>query len=218
MKKRFRELWYEVFKGSMLPFLCIVVILFLYIYIESSLSEKQDKVISSIVFLVTAIFATYLIQRIASTILHWYGENIATRTKTPLDDEFIPLFKHIANILIWAIGAIIILSHFGVNINALITTLGVSSLAIALAAQDTISNIIAGFLIMVDRPFRMGDEIQLPSGEKVKVLSIGVRRSRFLNQDKAIIIMPNLELSKSKIVNFTYGKEEEALEQEKSRC
>ena len=117
------------------------------------------------------------------------------------------MFKHVARILVWAIGLIITLSHLGVNINALITTLGVSSLAIALAAQDTISNIIAGFLIMVDRPFRIGDEIQLPSGEKVRVLSIGVRRSRFLNADKAIVIMPNLELSKSKIVNFTYGKE-----------
>ena len=90
----------------------------------------------------------------------------------------------------------------------LIASLGVGSLAIALAAQDTIANIIAGFLIMVDRPFRIGDEIKLPSGEKVKVLDIGIRRSKFLSEENAIIIMPNLELSKSKIVNFTYGKEQ----------
>src|SRR3989338_1013979 len=145
--------------------------------------------------------------KIFNTILQWYGENIAIKTATKLDDEFIPLFKHVARILVWAIGLIITLSHLGVNINALIATLGVSSLAIALAAQDTIANIISGFLIMVDRPFRVGDEIKLPSGEKVKVLVIGVRRSRFLSEDNAIIIVPNLELSKSKIVNFTYGKE-----------
>ncbi|MBI2047168.1 mechanosensitive ion channel [Candidatus Pacearchaeota archaeon] len=208
MKSRFNRLWRDIFKGSLFPLFFIVLILLFYFYIKGSLSEKQDKLIGGIVFLMTAIFVTYWMQRIAGTILKWYGENIAIMTKTQLDDEFIPLFKHVARILIWAIGLIITLSHFGVNINALITTLGVGSLAIALAAQDTIANIIAGFLIMVDRPFRMGDEIQLPSGEKVRVLSIGVRRSRFLNQDKAIIIMPNLELSKSKIVNFTYGKEE----------
>ncbi|MBU1997940.1 MAG: mechanosensitive ion channel, partial [Candidatus Omnitrophica bacterium] len=45
------------------------------------------------------------------------------------------------------------------------------------------------------------------SGETVKVLDIGVRRSKFLSEEKAIIIVPNLELSKSKIVNYTYGQE-----------
>ncbi|MBN3041274.1 MAG: mechanosensitive ion channel, partial [Candidatus Omnitrophica bacterium] len=81
------------------------------------------------------------------------------------------------------------------------------SLAIALAAQDTIANIISGFMIMIDRPFRVKDIIKLPSGEKVEVLEIGVRRSRFLSEEKAIIIVPNLELSKSKIVNYTYAEE-----------
>ena len=104
------------------------------------------------------------------------------------------------------IALLVILPLYGVNINALIATLGVSSLAIALAAQDTIANIIAGFLIMVDRPFRIGDKIKIPSGEIVKVLDIGVRRSKFLSEDKAIIIVPNVNLSKSKIVNYTYGE------------
>jgi small-conductance mechanosensitive channel len=103
---------------------------------------------------------------------------------------------------------LIILSRFGINTNGIIAALGVGSLAIALAAQDTISNIIAGFLIMVDRPFRLDDTIKLPSGEKVKVLTIGLRRSKFRAEDGAIIIVPNLALSKSKIVNYTYGKED----------
>ncbi|MFH1848359.1 MAG: mechanosensitive ion channel domain-containing protein, partial [Candidatus Omnitrophota bacterium] len=77
-------------------------------------------------------------------------------------------------------------------------------LAIALAAQDTIANIIAGFLIMIDNPFSIGDCIKLPSGEKVKVLDIGIRRSKFESEDGAMVIVPNLELSKSKIINYTY--------------
>jgi len=50
-----------------------------------------------------------------------------------------------------------------------------------------------------------GRPIKLPSGEKVKVLDIGIRRSKFASDDKAIIIVPNLDLSKSKIVNYAYG-------------
>ncbi len=104
---------------------------------------------------------------------------------------------------IWVIAFLIILPLYGVNINALIATLGISSLAIALAAQDTIANIISGFLIMVDTPFVEGDKIKLPSGEIVEVLDIGVRRSKFLAEDKAIVIVPNVDLSKKKIVNYT---------------
>ena len=62
-------------------------------------------------------------------------------------------------------------------------------------------------MIMVDSPFRVGDKIKIPSGEVVTVLDIGVRRSKFLSEDNAIIIVPNLELSKSRIVNYTYGEE-----------
>ncbi len=102
------------------------------------------------------------------------------------------------------------MSHFGININALVAALGVSSLAIALAAQDTIANLIAGFLIMIDRPFKIGDRIKLPTGEMVDVLDIGIRRSKFLSEDKAIVIVPNLDLSKKKIVNYTYSEEESA--------
>jgi len=127
-----------------------------------------------------------------------------------LDDELIPLIRRTANVIIWVVALLVTLPLYGVNISALITALGVTSLAIALAAQDTIANVIAGFLIMVDRPFREGDSMKLPSGEKVIALEIGVRRSRFLAEDGSIIIVPNLDLSKSKIVNFTYGEERKA--------
>lgn len=150
---------------------------------------------------------SFILQRVIGAVSLWYKENIASRTETRLDEEFIPLLRRSCKIGLWVIAILMILPIFGININALIATLGVSSLAIALAAQDTIANIIAGFMIMVDRPFRIGDKIKLPSGEVVTVLDIGVRRTRFLAEDKSIMIMPNLELSKSKIVNYTYGEE-----------
>ena len=89
-----------------------------------------------------------------------------------------------------------------------------SSLAVALAAQDTIANLIAGFLIMVDQPFRVGDRIKLPSGEIVTVKEVGIRRSKFFLEDQAIIIVPNLDLSKNKIVNFSYMEEINSLKSE----
>ena len=210
---KFNKLWGVMFKKSLLPLFLVLLIAVFYIwayqiYLKETLSDNNRKFVEGALYFLTTVFITYWIQKLAGAGLGWYRDTIAIKTRTSLDDEFIPLFSRVGRTVIWVIGAIIILSRFGVDTKAIIASLGVGSLAIALAAQDTIANIIAGFLIMVDRPFRIGDEIRLPSGEKVKVLDIGIRRSKFLSEENAIIIMPNLELSKSKIVNFTYGQEQ----------
>ncbi|MBU1906032.1 MAG: mechanosensitive ion channel family protein, partial [Candidatus Omnitrophica bacterium] len=149
----------------------------------------------------------FVFQRISGAILGWYDKNFASKTVTKMDDQLIPLARRSSKIVIWTIAILLILPLYGINISVLITALGVSSLAIALAAQDTISNIIAGFMIMIDNPFRVRDKIKLPSGEIVEVLDIGIRRTKCLAEDGAIIIVPNLDLSKNKIINFTYGEE-----------
>lgn len=184
----------KIFGHSVLPVFLIVIISAVWV-----LSADYTKIFFSLM----TIAVSYWFHKIITVVLGWYRENIALKTKTKLDDEFIPLFNRLLKILIWCIALITILGKFGVNINALITALGVGSLAIALAAQDTIANIISGFLIMIDRPFIIGDTIKLPTAEKVKVLDIGIRRSKFLAEDNAIVIVPNVDLSKSKIINYS---------------
>lgn len=202
---------WEILKKSLLPVVIFLSVILFYVFynakIAPGLSEQLRQNLKKILGTVFIVSITFIIQRIAAGIFSWYRENIASKTSTRLNDELIPILRRVSKIIIWIIALLVILPFYGINISALIATLGVGSLAIALAAQDTIANIIAGFLIMVDRPFRIGDKIKLPSGEIVKVLDIGVRRSKFLSDDKAIIIVPNLDLSKSKIVNYTYAEE-----------
>lgn len=163
-----------------------------------------DYIINVFFFLFLVVIC-FLAHKVTNALFGWYQVEIAPKTKTPIDDKFIPLFRKLTKTFIWILALIIFLNRLGVNINALIATLGVSSLAIALAAQDTIANVISGFLIMLDQPFVVGDEIKLPTGEKAKALEIGVRRSKFYSaEENAVIIVPNLDLSKSKIVNYTY--------------
>jgi small-conductance mechanosensitive channel len=211
MDRYIKRVWGEVLKKSLLPAFIFIIVVSIYLlyrikffpYISPHLRGEIKKYITAL-FIVSISFT---IQRIIGAVFGWYREVIASRTKTHLDEEFIPLLRRTSKVCVWIITLLLILPLFGINISALIAALGVSSLAIALAAQDTIANIIAGFMIMVDRPFRIGDRIRLPWGEAVTVLDIGIRRSRFLAEDDSIVIVPNLELSKSKIVNFTYGEE-----------
>lgn len=202
-----RKAWIVILKESIVPLIIGVAIFVLFWFIRERYGTGDKEYLDKIFTTILIFFITYWVFKIVVALFDWYAANIAAKTKSNLDDKFIPLFKKVAIAIIWVIGIIIVLSRFGININALVATLGVGSLAIALAAQDTIANIIAGFLIMIDRPFCVGDSIKLPSGEEVKVLDIGIRRSKFISEDKAIFIIPNVDLSKSKIVNYTYGKE-----------
>jgi len=211
MKRVSKKISWEIIKKTFIPVIFLLLFFAGYGFYRVNILPKISLELHANLkkYIATALILciTFILQSIAGAILGWYKDNIAAKTKTHLDDDLIPIIRRTFKVVIWVIAFLIILPFYGVNISALITALGVSSLAIALAAQDTIANIIAGFLIMIDRPFRVGDKIKLPSGETVSVLDIGVRRSKFIGEDKAMIIVPNVDLSKSKIVNYTYQEE-----------
>ena len=194
-------------------YLVALIILFVmknayYNDIVPRLSEQVFGKIDKLLSIFFVVLVAFIVHKIARYIVSWYRDYISHLTETTVDDELMPLIKKFVNTIIWVVATVIVLSLYGVNINALIATLGFGSLAIALAAKDTFAKIIAGVWIMVDRPFRIGDKIKLPSGQIVIVKDIGLRDSRFLgdiDKESAIIIVPNVDLSNKMIINFTYG-------------
>ncbi len=212
MKRGSKRVSWEIIKKSALSVITLLLVIAGYVFYKTRvfprIPEQLQQDLRKYIVTIFIICITLVIQKIVGAILYWYAHNIAAKTETELDDKLIPLLRRTLKVVIWVIALVTILPLFGVNINALIATLGVASLAIALAAKDTIANIISGFLIMIDTPFRVGDKVKLPTGEIAEVLDIGVRRSKFLSEDKtSIIIVPNLDLSKKKIINYTYGEE-----------
>lgn len=155
-------------------------------------------------------FALYLVgayllaYRLTRNLVNWYTREIATRTDTPLDDQILPFFRRTLLILLTIIAVIILLSHFQIEVGALITTLGIGSLAIALAAQATLADTISGFVIMVDRPFRIGDRIEILDLDTWgDVVDIGIRSTRILTRDNRMVVVPNAAIGKSLIVNHS---------------
>jgi small-conductance mechanosensitive channel len=87
----------------------------------------------------------------------------------------------------------------------MVTTLGIGSLAIALAAQTVLGDTITGFAIMVDRPFRIGDRIEIQDLDTWgDVVDIGLRSSRIRTRDNRMVIVPNSIIGKSLVVNYSY--------------
>lgn len=156
------------------------------------------------IYILLILTVTYIISRLIDAVVVWYLHDIASKTDTHLDDELAPFINRILNILVFVMGIIIILDHFGQNISSLVVSLGVGSLAIALAAQETLANMIAGFVLMIDRPFRTGDRVKLPSGVTGNVVQIGIRSTKIINDNDIMFITPNAEIVKSQIQNLSY--------------
>ena len=165
--------------------------------------KTTDSTAIAVIILIVAYFFTSLVRIITG----WYAEKAASE-KVPLSAEFTPLINRIAKVLIMVLAVLMVLDYFNVDIKGLIAVLGVGSLAIALAAQDTVANTIAGFIIMIDRPFRKGDRVVLPNGEKADVFEIGLRSSKFLTFENTLVVVPNSDLVKSTITNISYPQEE----------
>jgi len=164
------------------------------------------RVVDSIIFGIGVIIVATLIVKVISAVLKWYSDTIAAKTETTFDDEFVPLLDRTVKIVVVTLAILIVMDHFGIDIKGMLTVLGIGSLAVALAAQDTLANMIGGFTIMIDRPFRVKDMVRLPDGQRAVVHEIGIRSSKFLTFDNTLIIVPNAELIKSTIHNITYPK------------
>ncbi len=112
--------------------------------------------------------------------------------------------KFISNILIiitLCLAAVMIVSELGYNINGLITGLGVGGLAVSLAAQDSLKNLISGFVILYDKPFVLGDLIETPD-YKGFVEDITMRSTRLRRLDDAVIVVPNSALADAYVTNY----------------
>ena len=172
-------------------------------------ADPLDNFFYVLYFIVGIIFAW----RFVINFFDWYGREIAVQTETDLDEQLFPFFRRVALIILGSIAVITLLGHFDVDISALVATLGIGSLAIALAAKDALADTISGFLIMIDRPFRIGDRIQISDLDTWgDVIDIGLRSSRIRTRDNRMAIVPNSLIGKSLVVNYSYPNDEYRLQ------
>jgi small-conductance mechanosensitive channel len=142
--------------------------------------------------------------RLTTGLADWYGNEMASKTESELDEKFLTFFRALANIIITIIAIIIFLEHFGIEPSALLATLGIGSLAIALAAKETLSDIISGFMILIDQPFAIGDRVALRDIDTWgDVTEIGLRSTRILTRDNRMVTVPNSVIGKGLIVNYS---------------
>ncbi|MFH1126558.1 MAG: mechanosensitive ion channel family protein [archaeon] len=156
---------------------------------------KIAKTVLIIIWTITA-------AKISTIIIYDILGKVTKKTKSTLDNEMLPLFQNLAKIIIYFLGLTMILSAWQIDLTPFLATAGVAGIAIAFAAQNTISHIFGGISVYFDKPFKVGDRIQLESGEYGDVTEIGIRSTRILTLDETMIVIPNDKIANSKIVNY----------------
>lgn len=174
---------------------CIAIGLYIGIAV-SGLSEKYVFYISKTIHIIIILSITIAVANLSGRIFRNYVQ------KSELPIPTTGLAYGILKGTILVIGFLIILSVLGISITPLITALGVGGLAVALALQDTLSNLFAGIHILVEKSIRVGDFIKLDTGQEGYVDDITWRTTRIRMLPNNMVIIPNSKLSQSIVTNY----------------
>ncbi len=156
--------------------------------------------IENLTFVIYSLIVIWLLFKILDSVVLLQVQKFS-RTNTELRKELFNLGvqagKGIILIIVLAIG----LSHFGISITAIMSTLGIGGLAFALAAKDTLSNLFGGITILFDDVYRMGDWVKIGDVEGT-VAEIGLRSTTIRTFDNALITIPNAQVSVASVKNW----------------
>ncbi len=179
----------------------VVVMAFLVAGLYAALLASQ---VSPLFFLVArktlmAVFillATVVVGRVAVGFIELYASTI------PGIQPSTSIFTHIARLLIFVLGVLMILQTLGVSITPILTALGVGGLGVALALQDTLANLFAGLHLIASRQIRVGDYVQLDSGDAGYVDDITWRNTTIKGLPGNMVVVPNAKMASSVLTNF----------------
>jgi len=151
-------------------------------------------------FVIYSLIFIWFLFKIIDSIVLVQIEKLASSNKELRKELFnlgVQVVKGLVVLIVLAFG----LNHFGISLTAIISTLGVGGLAFALAAKDTLSNLLGGITILFDNVFRMGDWIKIGEVEGT-VAEIGLRSTTVRTFDNALITIPNSMVSVSSVMNW----------------
>lgn len=175
---------------------------FLALTTTSFLDPWQSAVNKAWVILAGGI-VIYGVQRVLSAFLKWYASEIAVRTGGRADEKLLPLVRRFLIGVVYIIGGLLILDNVGVQLSPLLAGLGLGGLAVALALQPTLANLISSAYMVADGSLAVGDFIEVQGGPSGTVMDVGWRSTKICTPTNNLVVMPNSRLADSVVTNFT---------------
>jgi len=166
------------------------------------LPAQVDKVVSIVAQVLVLLAALVFLDRFVYRLLVFFKGRFAYIDITR------GIVRGILRLLILVVGLLLLLQALHISITPIVASLGIGSLAVALALQGPLSNLFAGLFVLADRTVRVGDFVKLDTGEEGYVTHIGWRHTRVRTIANIAIIVPNSRLNTSVIQNLNLPQEE----------
>lgn len=195
------------------PLFAAIVLAGVYLSLQTLPQLEQYHAPISLVFaIISALLASLIIVRLLNASVDWYAMGRARKVHTKLDTHSLAMIHKAVYAVVYSIAALWLLRMLGVEITAIIAAVGVGGIAIALALQDTLSNLFAGAYVAIDRPVRIGDYVEIDATHYGYIVDIGWRSTRVRTRQDTYIVIPNSKLAGSTVVNYSLPREEFTVE------
>lgn len=159
--------------------------------------------------------ALIAVVRMARSVVHVITEQLEQRIETPeqlrMLQSIVPQVQRACTGAIVVVGALVILEQVGVSVAPLLAGLGIGGIAVAFAAQNTLANLLAGLSIFIDGTVRVGDMVELDSGQRGFVEDVGWRTTKLRLFANNLLIVPNGKLAESILTNYQMPNDEVAV-------
>jgi MscS family membrane protein len=167
------------------------------------LGAPVENIISKSYKILTVVNITWFAARLVNALIeeYWVSKADAGKHKI-LDTHLISILRRTILTVIWSLGIVMALNNIGIDVRALLGTLGIGGLAFALAAQDTIKNMFGGITIFTDRPFRIGDRVKVDKYDGF-IEDIGMRSTRLRTLEKRLVTIPNYKMVDAPVENIS---------------
>lgn len=179
------------------PMLIWFVMLGLFIAVHlSRLPEAYQTVAGKILLALGILSITLVLSNLAANVIQVYASRVSGGLPAS------SLTRNVARIAITLVGVLIMLNTLGISVAPLLATLGVGGLAVALAMQDTLSNLFGGFHLTAAKQIKVGDYVRLDTGQEGYVDDISWRTTKIRTLPNTVVLVPNAKLSQAIIINF----------------
>jgi len=171
-------------------------------YDHLEFSERIQSFSTKIFSVLVVINLTWLVVRLVDAIIVEYLIPLAQRKAENTAEQFGSIIRKSIRTILWILGIIIALSNAGYNVGALLAGVGIGGIAMAMAAKDFVANMFGGITVFIDKPFIVGDRIQI-DGFDGTVIEIGIRSTRLRTLAGRIVTVPNNKFTDSYVENVT---------------
>lgn len=149
-----------------------------------------------------AVTITYASMKLVDLLMGYWHLKAAADSDREFREQIFPIIRKTLKAFAVVVAALVTLSNVGIDITAVIASLSIGGLAVGLAAQDTLANLFGAVAILLDKPFRIGDQITV-DGLTGVVETIGLRSTRIRNLDGHLVTIPNKTIGNATLTNVT---------------